>query len=156
MKSVPTSGIVVALALVCGTEGAMAAYGPTNCKDPWITQAIYQVWRRMPYASTPTSDECNIMNYNNGSWRTYGELVGYVQRKVPQTPPPQPGFGPDLRQSVVQPVTTVTPATFNSLSQRDYMGTKQVQINGVWYVIASGGGNVIASGGGNITLYKSK
>jgi hypothetical protein len=155
MGSCLVRGGLAGLALVC-SSGAALAYGPMDCRDPWIAQAIFQVWHRMPYASTNVSDECNIMNYNHGSWRTYGELVGYVRAVVPQNAPPQPGFGSGFRQSLtVQPVTSVAPATFNSLPQRDYMGTRQVQLNGAWYVIASGGGNVIASGGGNFVGHTS-
>lgn len=41
--------------------------------DPWITQAYKQM-----YGRTPSSAECNIRNYNNGSWGSYAELVGYI------------------------------------------------------------------------------
>ncbi|HEY1199878.1 MAG TPA: hypothetical protein VGE79_02805 [Niastella sp.] len=44
-----------------------------NC-DPWITQAYKQLYNR-----TPSADECNIKNYNNGSWNNYNELVGYIK-----------------------------------------------------------------------------
>lgn len=151
MKTLLAGGLA-ALVFCIGAGDALAAYGPTNCKDPWITQAIYQTWRRMPYANTPVSEECNIMNYNNGSWRTYGELVGYVHARVPQNPPASTGFGPGLyNQVTTRPaVTSVAASQFNSLPQRNIQGVREVQLDGVWYVIASGGGNVIASGGGNL------
>src|SRR3712207_735827 len=44
-----------------------------NC-DPWIKQAYNQLYQR-----NPSADECNIRNYNNGSWNSYNELVGYIK-----------------------------------------------------------------------------
>ncbi|WP_162427369.1 hypothetical protein [Pontibacter pudoricolor] len=44
-----------------------------NC-DPWIVQ-IY----KQQYNATPTAEECNILNYNNGSWNSYEELAGYIK-----------------------------------------------------------------------------
>jgi hypothetical protein len=44
-----------------------------NC-DPWIVQ-IY----KQQYNTSPTAEECNIRNYNNGSWNSYDELVGYIK-----------------------------------------------------------------------------
>lgn len=41
--------------------------------DPWISRAYKQM-----YGRTPSSAECNIRNYNNGSWGSYAELVGYI------------------------------------------------------------------------------
>lgn len=41
--------------------------------DPWITQAYQQLYGRGASAS-----ECNIRNYNNGSWSSYPELVGFI------------------------------------------------------------------------------
>jgi hypothetical protein len=43
-----------------------------NC-DPWITKAYKQLYDRGPSAT-----ECNIKNYNNGSWSSYAELVGHI------------------------------------------------------------------------------
>lgn len=44
-----------------------------NC-DPWITKAYKELYNR-----TPTADDCNIRNYNNGSWNNYSELVSYIK-----------------------------------------------------------------------------
>jgi hypothetical protein len=41
--------------------------------DPWITKAYKELYNR-----TPTTDESNIKNYNNGTWNNYCELVSYV------------------------------------------------------------------------------
>jgi len=43
-----------------------------NC-DPWIQKAYLEIFKR-----NPTTQECNIKNYNNGSWNSYCELVSYV------------------------------------------------------------------------------
>jgi len=43
-----------------------------NC-DPWIVKAYQEIFKR-----TPTAQECNIKNYNNGSWNNYCELVNYI------------------------------------------------------------------------------
>ncbi|MDQ3279331.1 MAG: hypothetical protein M3Q06_13460 [Bacteroidota bacterium] len=48
--------------------------------DPWITQAYTEL-----YSESATSTECNIKNYNNGSWRSYDELKGYIQGYVAKT-----------------------------------------------------------------------
>jgi len=42
--------------------------------DPWITKAYQQLYKRSPITA-----ECNIQNYNNGSWNNYDELVGYIK-----------------------------------------------------------------------------
>jgi hypothetical protein len=44
-----------------------------NC-DPWIQQAYKQLYQR-----SASAEECNIKNYNNGSWNSYEELVGYIK-----------------------------------------------------------------------------
>lgn len=47
-----------------------------NC-DPWIVK-IYQEQHKR----TPTAEECNIRNYNNGSWNSYTELQNYINAYV--------------------------------------------------------------------------
>jgi hypothetical protein len=44
-----------------------------NC-DPWIKQSYNLLYKR-----NPTTAECNIKNYNNGSWGSLAELIGYVE-----------------------------------------------------------------------------
>jgi hypothetical protein len=44
-----------------------------NC-DPWIIQIYKQL-----YNTAPTAEECNIRNYNNGSWGSYDELTGFIK-----------------------------------------------------------------------------
>ncbi|ANE52140.1 hypothetical protein [Flavisolibacter tropicus] len=45
----------------------------TSC-DPWIVKAYQELYRR-----TPSAQECNTRNYNNGSWNNYNELVTYIK-----------------------------------------------------------------------------
>lgn len=42
--------------------------------DPWIIKAYQQL-----YGRGPSAEECNIRNYNNGSWNNYNELVSYIK-----------------------------------------------------------------------------
>lgn len=42
--------------------------------DPWIIQAYGELFGRKP-----TAAECNISNYNNGSWNNYDQLKGYIK-----------------------------------------------------------------------------
>lgn len=44
-----------------------------NC-DPWITK-IYKQF----YGRTPNAVECNIRNYNNGSWNSFDQLSGFIR-----------------------------------------------------------------------------
>jgi hypothetical protein len=45
-----------------------------NC-DPWIVQIYKEL-----YNASPTAKECDIKNYNNGSWKSYNELKGYIKQ----------------------------------------------------------------------------
>lgn len=47
-----------------------------NC-DPWIINAYKQLYQR-----NPSAEECNIRNYNNGSWNSYNELVRYIKAYI--------------------------------------------------------------------------
>lgn len=60
--------LLLLLAIVCFCQFSFAQ----NC-DPWVVQAYNQL-----YGRKPTAQECNIKNYNNGSWNNYCELVGYI------------------------------------------------------------------------------
>lgn len=49
------------------------AFAQANC-DPWITAIYKQLYNRQP-----SSAECNIQNYNNGSWSNYQQLTDYIK-----------------------------------------------------------------------------
>jgi hypothetical protein len=55
-------------ATLCGTPGVNAQ----SC-DPWI-QKIYSEL----YGRAPSTTECHIYNYNNGSWNSYDQLKSYI------------------------------------------------------------------------------
>lgn len=48
-----------------------------QCTDPWITQAIRELWGRAPSGSGATG-ECAINLYGGGSWGSYTELKNLV------------------------------------------------------------------------------
>ena len=56
---------------------APAQTGTSVCRDPWITQGIHEVLGRAPRGRDDL-DECNITNYNRGTWASYDDLVAYV------------------------------------------------------------------------------
>ena len=71
------------LAVLVLSNGSFAQ----NC-DPWIVQIYKQLYNR-----TPSAEECNIRNYNNGSWNNYDQLVSYIkaynsQKSTASTPSP--------------------------------------------------------------------
>lgn len=63
------ASLILALLLVLGSF-----VRAQNC-DPWIVQAYKEYYQR-----TPSATECNIKNYNNGSWNSYEELKGYIRK----------------------------------------------------------------------------
>ncbi len=67
MKRTVTSLIIV-LCLLHGTS-----LKAQNC-DPWIKQIYNEL-----YGRTPNGTECNIVNYNYGSWGSYEELKGLIR-----------------------------------------------------------------------------
>lgn len=53
----------------------LASFAHAQTCDPWIVKAYKEYYQR-----NPTASECNIKNYNNGSWSSYEELQGYVRK----------------------------------------------------------------------------
>ena len=104
--------------------------------DPWITAIYKELHNRQP-----NSWEYNIRNYNNGTWRSYQELKGYVSQ-----------FQKSLKDNGI----TIETAVLNNESNLVVFKKNGEQIavnllsNKGGNVIASGGGNVIAAGGGNV------
>jgi hypothetical protein len=62
------------LTLVFSSVMLVTAVHSQNC-DPWIQNAYQKLFKRPANAQ-----ECNIRNYNNGSWSSECELLGYVAR----------------------------------------------------------------------------
>jgi len=46
---------------------------PAGC-DPWIVSIYTELYQRKP-----NTEECNIKNYNNGSWSSYAQLKEYIK-----------------------------------------------------------------------------
>lgn len=55
-------------------------FAQSNC-DPWIVDIYKQLYNRQPSAA-----ECNIQNYNNGSWSNYQQLTDYIKSYQSATP----------------------------------------------------------------------
>lgn len=139
--------VLAAVLLATTVLPAMAA-GPINCRDPWITQAVYQLYRRLPVANSPTTEECDITHYGGGHWNTYGQLVGYIRNRVGHTSIYSSNLS--LAPSRQDFMTSVAGSRFNGLPQRNSYGYREVYLNGAWYVIAAGGGNLVSTNGGNL------
>lgn len=161
-----------------------------NC-DPWIVDAY-----KLMYKRTPTATECNIKNYNNGSWRSKAELIGFIDAYNRNKPGsflkgdpwifqayyelysriPNPielnvnlynggswsdlgqlkGFISDYQKSLAQNDVTILAGKANGKDaalmidkNKNLLAVSLVSPDG-GLVIAPGGGNVIAAGGGNV------
>jgi len=61
---------ILAFALLLSS---VSLFAQSNC-DPWIIAIYKQLYNRQP-----TAAECNIQNYNNGSWSNYQQLTDYIK-----------------------------------------------------------------------------
>lgn len=121
-------GFLLALNLFCASTAS------AQCRDPWVSQAVKQVYGRSAVGQGEVC-ECSIKLYNNGSWGSYNELVGYVQQVL--------NSGLQLGYAMASNGNPVVIARQNGV-----MGVSM--LNGSGQVIAIGGGNVITAGGGNV------
>jgi hypothetical protein len=64
-------------AFAVAATAAIAKPAQAQCTDPWITQAIRELWGRTPSGSGGTG-ECAIGLYGGGSWSSYTELKNLV------------------------------------------------------------------------------
>ena len=53
-----------------------------QCRDPWVTEVVTEVYRRPPSGSGEIG-ECEIKRYNNGSWANKDKLKEYVRAAGP-------------------------------------------------------------------------
>lgn len=67
MTKIFSSVLVFAVLFVSSTASAQSC-------DPWIV-SIYKTL----YQKAPSSEECNIKNYNNGSWSSYQQLTDLIK-----------------------------------------------------------------------------
>jgi len=104
--------------------------------DPWIFQAYYELYSRVP-----NPIELNINLYNGGSWNNYGQLKSYIQQ-----------YQSSLAQNNLKMVSgKVKEKDAVALvdNNNNVLAVSLVSPNG-GQVISPGGANVIASGGGNV------
>lgn len=124
----------LAMVTLFAAQNALAG----QCRDPWVTQAIQQVKGRAP-VDNYESGECNIRNFNNGSWGSYPELLGYVQKYFNSRPSLASGARPAIAGGV------------NAGSMlRGGSNPNGIVAAGGGNIVAAGGGNIVAAGGGNI------
>lgn len=69
MKKILISILFMCSLLQCFTVSAQ----PAGC-DPWIVAIYKELYQR-----NPSTEECNIKNYNNGSWSGYAQLKEYIK-----------------------------------------------------------------------------
>ena len=67
MKKLNRSVLIIFFMILTSTAFAQSC-------DPWITAIYKQLYNRQP-----TSAECNIQNYNSGSWSSYQQLTDYIK-----------------------------------------------------------------------------
>ena len=148
--------VVCAAAIVClagvrvsaqqnPSEAESQRYRNNPCTDPWVSKAVLEV--KGEVAGRGDSDACAIKLYNNGSWSSYAQLVGYVRQRFGQLN----GENVDIRIVGGQPALVV-------LDLNRLVGGARVVAQGGGNVVGPGGasvivvsgGNVIAQGGGNV------
>jgi hypothetical protein len=120
-----------------------------QCRDPWVTSAIKQVYGRNPVGAGEFC-ECNIRLYNNGSWNSYKQLVGFVQQV--KNSGLQLGYAMATNGNAVMVIRQggkMAVSLVNSSGQVISAGGGNVISAGGGNVISAGGGNVISAGGGN-------
>ncbi len=132
--------LALALGATAGSTILFSAPAAAQCADPWVTQAVQEVTGRTPRGSGQTG-ECNIKNYNAGSWSSYSDLKTYVQRL--------------LGQRLVLPTAGIAGRAQvridrNQATQiRTVNGQQQFQHNGRWYnLIGNDGSTLVGQDGG--------
>lgn len=126
-----STGLVIGLALT-----AVQAAQAGSCRDPWVTQAITEVTGRQPNGNYE-SGECNIYNFNGGSWNNYTELKRYVRGYFARNTYP------------TAPVSTVaSPSLAPRVAPSSNVALQSSLRNGK--LIGDGGGTLIGDGGGTL------
>ncbi len=113
-----------------------------QCRDPWVTSAIKEVYGRNPVGRGEFCD-CNIRLYNNGSWNSYAQLKGFVQEV--KNSGLQMGYAITNNGNAVMVVKLG-----NQMAASMLNASGQIVAAGGGNIVAAGGGNIVAAGGGNI------
>ena len=118
------------------------------CRDPWITQAYAQLYRRAPQGAGD-SGECNPVLYGGGHWSSFSDLS---QKIAASKRPPAPAaagetFTVDSQLALRNHLGQVVAPPGGYVID---LGGGRLLAPSAGQVIAAGGGNVIAAGGGNV------
>ncbi|QKG55702.1 hypothetical protein GKZ68_03025 [Hymenobacter sp. BRD128] len=136
------------LVLTLCLPGALSA--AAQCRDPWIGQLYQQLYNRQPVGQGEAG-ECNIHLYNNGTWGSRDELMGYIKQvqqsglRVGVAP-----LGSNTVMAVAQGNQIFAVSVLDAGGNLVASGGGNLVASGGGNLVASGGGNLVASGGGNL------
>ena len=116
-----------------------------QCRDPWVTEVVTEVYRRPPSGSGELG-ECNIKRYNNGSWANKDKLKEYVRAAGPA---PLPTLDMTAVKYSPKGSGTYDLYTNNNLLVGELKGGN-LTVTQPAPVIAAGGGNIICGDAGNV------
>jgi hypothetical protein len=125
--------VILGAATFVATLALSTAASAGECRDPWVTTAIYEFTGHKPRGSGESLD-CNIKLYGNGSWSSYPDLFNKVKASY-RDPQPSAGIAPGANGATV------------AGARPGIAGGVGVNANGL---VAAGGGNLVAAGGGNV------
>ncbi|WP_151087821.1 hypothetical protein [Hymenobacter baengnokdamensis] len=134
--------------LLCLTGALSAA---AQCRDPWIGQIYQQLYNRKPVGQGETG-ECNIHLYNNGTWGSRDELMGYIKQlqqsglRIGVAP-----LGNNTVMVVAQGSQVFAVSLLDAGGNLVAAGGGNLVAAGGGNLVAAGGGNIVAAGGGNLT-----
>lgn len=144
----PTPRLLLLVLALC-LSGALRA--AAQCRDPWINDIYQQVYNRRPVGQGEAG-ECNIHLYNNGTWGSRDELLGYIKQvqqsglRVGVAP-----LGSNMVMAVAQGNQIFAVSVLDAGGNLVASGGGNLVASGGGNLVASGGGNLVASGGGNLT-----
>lgn len=145
---IPTCRTLLSVLVLCLLSALSAA---AQCRDPWIGQIYQQLYNRKPVGQGNVG-ECNIYLYNNGSWGSRDELMGYIKQvqqtglRVGVAP-----LGANTVMAVAQGNQIFAVSLLDGGGNLVASGGGNLVASGGGNLVASGGGNLVASGGGNLT-----
>ena len=84
--------VILGAATFVAAAALSTAASAGECRDPWVTTAIYELTGHKPRGSGETLD-CNIKLYGGGQWSSYPDLFAKVKASY-RDPMPQAGIAP--------------------------------------------------------------
>lgn len=135
MKLVIIGGATLFAALALSTAASAG-----ECRDPWVTTAIYELTGHKPRGAGESLD-CNVKLYGNGSWSSYPDLFAKVKASYRD-----PGAPAAISVPKGTNAATISPNAQPATPSMTAAG-----------MVAAGGGNnnaprvngMVAAGGGN-------